>query len=231
MKKIIFLALVTLFVSCKKEKGNLSLSGEIKGLSQGKLYIQKLEDSLLKPIKIIKFDGKSNFETHLNIEEPEVLSLYLDRGTTNSLDDKVLFFADKGKMKITSDINNFISKVQITGNENQELWNQYKEVVRKLNNKNLEYIENQLKAAQEGKTAIADSLQRLQEHIFKRKYQYTIQFCMTHPDKELTPYLALTEIHDANFIYLDSIYNSLSERVKLSKYGKIFREYLDEQKQ
>lgn len=231
MKKTILLALVTLFVSCKKEEGNLSLSGEIKGLSQGKLYIQKLEDSLLKPLKIIKFDGKSDFKTYLNIEEPEVLYLYLDRGTTNSLDDKILFFADKGKMTITSDINNFISKVQITGNENQELWNQYKEVMRKMNNKNLEYIEQQLQAAKEGKIAIADSLQRMQENVFRRKYQYTVQFCMSHPDKELTPYLALTEIHDANKIYLDSIYNSLSERVKLSKYGKIFGEYLDVQKQ
>jgi len=230
MKKIIFLALVTLFVSCKKEEGNLVLSGEIKGLSQGKLYIQKFEDSLLKPLKIIKFDGKSDFKTYLNIEEPEVLYLYLDRGTTNSLDDKILFFADKGKMTITSDVNNFISKVQISGNENQELWNHYKEVVRKLTNKNLDYLEQQLQAAQEGNLVKSDSLIRLQEYIYKRKYQYTIQFCMSHPDKELTPYLALTEIHDANRIYLDSIYNSLSENVKQSKYGKLFGEYLNEQK-
>lgn len=231
MNKILFLAVVTLFVSCKKEEGNLFLSGEIQGLSQGKLYIQKWEDSLLKPIKIIKFDGNSGFETYLNIQESEVLSLYLDRGTTQSLDDKILFFAEKGKMKITSDVDNFISKMHIIGNENQELWNQYKEVIRKMNHKNLEYVEQQLQAAKEGKIAITDSLQRLQEGIFKRKYQYTVQFCMTHSDKELIPYLALTEIHDANKVYLDSIYNSLSERVKLSKYGKIFGEYLDEQKQ
>lgn len=230
MKKIIFLALTTLFISCNKEEGNLAISGEIKGLSQGKLYIQKLEDSILKPIKIIKFDGKSDFNTFLNIEEPEVLYLYLDRGTTNSLDDKILFFADKGKMKITSEIDNFISKTQITGNSNQELWNQYKEAIRKMNHKNLEYVEQQLQAVKEGKIAIADSLQRLQESIFKRKYQYTIQFCMNHPDKELTPYLALTEIYDSNKIYLDSIYGSLSENVKQSKYGKLFGEYLNEQK-
>ncbi|MFA7445979.1 MAG: DUF4369 domain-containing protein [Flavobacteriaceae bacterium] len=228
MKKILFLAVVTLFVSCTKEEGNLFISGEIQGLSQGKLYIQRWEDSLLKPIKIIKFDRKSDFETYLNIEEPEVLSLYLDRGTTQSLDDKILFFAEKGKMKITSDIDNFIAKAQITGNENQELWSQYKEVIRKMNHKNLEYVEQQLQAAKEGRMAAADSLQGLQEHIFRRKYQYTIQFCMTHPDKELSPYLALTEIHDANRVYLDSIYGSLSESVKQSKYGKIFGEYLKE---
>lgn len=228
MKKIIFLVLTTIFISCNKEQGNLAISGEIKGLSQGKLYIQKLEDSVLKPIKIIKFDGKSDFKTYLNIEEPEVLYLYLDRGTTNSLDDKILFFADKGKMTITSDINNFISRAQVTGNENQELWNQYKEAMRKMNNKNLEYVEQQLKAAKDGKMVLADSLQRLQESIFRRKYQYTIQFCMSHPDKELTPYLALTEIHDANKVYLDSIYSSLSEAVKQSKYGKLFGEYLKE---
>src|SRR5690606_36913792 len=101
---------------------------------------------------------KSDFNTFLNIEEPEVLYLYLDRGTTNSLDDKILFFADKGKMKITSEIDNFISKTQITGNSNQELWNQYKEAIRKMNHKNLEYVEQQLQAVKEGKIAIADSL-------------------------------------------------------------------------
>ena len=44
MKKlIVLLVALSLLIACNKnDKGNLHLTGEIKGLKQGKLYIQKL---------------------------------------------------------------------------------------------------------------------------------------------------------------------------------------------
>src|SRR5690606_27112926 len=92
-KNLLFLIVGFVLFSCSKKEGNLHITGEIKGLSQGKLYIQRLQDTVLKPIKVIKFDGNSKFETYLNINEPEVLYVYLDRGTSNSLDNNIAFFA------------------------------------------------------------------------------------------------------------------------------------------
>jgi hypothetical protein len=231
MKKItILFVLLLAIVSCSEDKGNLHISGEIKGLSQGKLYIQRVKDTVLKPIKVIKFDGDSKFETYLNVQEPEVLYLFLDRGVTNSLDNNVAFFADKGKLKIISDVNSFIAKAEISGNENQDLLNEYNKVMANYANKNVDFIQQRIKAESDKNTVLSDSLRKMEDAIFKRRYLYTIDFCLKNADKEIAPYLAVSEILDVNPKFLDSIHNSLSEPVRSSKYGKIFTEYLTELK-
>lgn len=229
MKKNLFVLMLglTLF-SCSQNEGNLKITGEIKGLSQGKLYIQRLQDTILKPIKVIKFDADSKFETYLNISEPEVLYVYLDRGTSNSLDNNIAFFAEEGKMKIHSDVNNFISKSVVTGNKNQELLNQYKGVIAKYNQENLDYIHKKLEAQIKGDTKTADSLQQLEDRMIIKKYQYAINFCLNNKEHEIAPYIAVTEIFDANPKYLDSIRKVLTPEVLESKYGKMLSEYLDE---
>lgn len=215
-----------LVISCSKKENNLYLSGEIKGLSQGKLYIQRLQDTILKPIQVIRFDGKSDFETYIDIKEPEVLYLYLDRGTSNSLDNNIAFFAEKGKMTLYSEVDNFISKAKITGGKNQELWNDYQKVITKYSQKNIDIVEQRIRATFNNQEEQADSLKRLENSILKNKYLYTINFCVNNAEYEIAPYIAATEIYDANIKYLDTIYNSLSETVKNSKYGKAFTAYL-----
>lgn len=227
-KSALFLISFFLFFSCSHKEGNLHIKGEIKGLSQGKLYIQRLQDTILKPIKVIKFDGDSKFETYLNIKEPEVLYLYLDRGVSNSLDNNIAFFAEEGQMNIHSDVNNFILKSEVTGNKNQELWNQYRKVISKYNQENLDYIQQRLEAQIKGNTHLADSLQNLENKMLIRRYQYAINFCMNHKEHEIAPYIAMSEIYDANPKYLDSIRKALTPNVLASKYGKMLSEYLDE---
>src|SRR5690554_1024950 len=228
MKKIILLLVIVLAtLSCsEKEKGNVHITGEIKGLSQGKLYIQRLKDTVLKPIKLIRFDGNSAFETSINIDEPEVLFLYLDRGVSNSLDNNIAFFAEKGKMTIYSEVDNFISKARITGSKNQELWDEYKKVMANYSRKNLEYIEQKLIAGYNNETQKVDSLQRLEDNILKKKYLYAVNFCLNNSDYEIAPYIALSDIFDINTRYLDTVHNSLTEPVRNSKYGKLLTQYL-----
>ena len=45
-------------------------------------------------------------------------------------------------------------------------------------------------------------------------------------DKEVSPYIALTEISDANLKLLDTLVSKMSSRVLNGKYGKQFKEFL-----
>ena len=60
----------------------------------------------------------------------------------------------------------------------------------------------------------------------KRRYFYTTNFAVKNADSEIAPYLALTELFDANIRLLDTINNSLSDKVRASKYGKELHEYI-----
>ena len=53
---------------------------------------------------------------------------------------------------------------------------------------------------------------------------------MNNKDLEIAPYLAVSEIFDANVKYLDTIYSSLTPQVRKSKYGKTLKEFIEERK-
>lgn len=229
MKKVLLL-LVLIVIGCTKQEGNLLLEGEIKGLSQGRIIVQKLQDSVFKPIHVITFDGNSTFRSAFDIDQSEVLYLFLDRGVTNSLDNNIAFFAEPGKMTITSEVNNFINKSEIKGNENQGLWNDFKRVNKDFKEKRLAIIEQRFKAQFEGNNAKVDSLIAVEEKLVQRNYLYRVNFCVNNGTYPIVPYIALQELYDINVKYLDTIYNSLSKDVAASKYGKYLHEYIQEYK-
>ena len=101
-KSIVALFSILILVSCteKKSSKNFVLTGNIKGLKSGTLYIQKIKDTLLVAIDTIKIEGDSHFTSEFDLQSSEMLYLFLDRGVTNSLDNNIPFFAEKGKMEL-----------------------------------------------------------------------------------------------------------------------------------
>ena len=69
----------------------------------------------------------------------------------------------------------------------------------------------------------------MSETLLKRKYSYTIQFALNHKDDIVAPYLALYEIPSANPIYVDSVYNSLTENIKHSFYGRKLKALIEKE--
>jgi hypothetical protein len=152
MRKSIVLVLSTLFlISCaeKKSEKNFVLTGNIKGLKEGKLYIQRMNDTTLVAIDSIIVNGDSKFTSEFDIESPEMLYLFLDRGVTNSLDNNIPFFAEQGKMSIETSLDFFTSDAKITGSKNQELYEEYKKVMSGFIDKDLDLIQKKLLAYKE----------------------------------------------------------------------------------
>ncbi|MEO8516110.1 MAG: DUF4369 domain-containing protein [Flavobacterium sp.] len=226
-KLIIAIASAAIIVSCseKKQNGNLDITGNIKGLKKGKIYIQRIQDSTLVAIDTIVLNGNSNFETNIQLDSPEMLYLYLDRGASNSIDNNLLFFAEPGKMNIDTDLEFFLANAKITGSKNEELYEQYKGIISKFNDQQLDLIKDELLALKDKKT-ISEENRKKQDNILKHKYLYSANFALTNADHEVAPYIALTDIYDMNIKYLDSIHKTMSPAVAKSKYGKKFTEYL-----
>ena len=98
--------------------------------------------------------------------------------------------------------------------------NEYTKVMSKFNDQNLQLIEATFLAQKENDSIAIDSLNKATETLIKRKYSYTIQFALNNKDNMIAPYLALYEIPEANPVYIDSVYNGLTEEIKNSLYGK-----------
>ena len=229
MKKTI-LALVTLalITACNKTESNtnLHISGNIKGLKKGTLYIQRVVDTVLVPIDTISIDGNSNFKSDLNLESPEMLYLFLDRGVTNSLDNNLMFFAEPGNMTVETNLDSYLMSAKVTGSTNHDLFEEYKKISNRFKDENLTLIEQKFKAIKRQNAAAIDSLTQKQDSNTKRSYLFATNFAINHREHEIAPYIALAEIYDINVKYLDTIQKSMTPKVAKSLYGKKLTTYI-----
>lgn len=229
---IIALFSVFLITSCSKKEAdkNLHITGNIKGLQEGKLYLQKIVDTNLVAIDSIILDGQSNFEWHLDIESPEMFYLFLDRGVTNSVDNNLPIFAEPGTINIETDLKRFFADAKITGSENQKRYEDFKKVNAGFINKNLELSKERFDAIRFNRPSDIPALEKKIENNLKRKYLYAINFAITNKEYDVAPYIALSEISDANVKYLDTINNALPEKIAKAKYGKLLSKHIEDTK-
>src|SRR6476620_8417807 len=172
MRKIVITAFsILMLTSCteKKSTKDFVLTGNIKGLKNGTLYIQRIQDTTLVPIDTIKINGDSHFTSEFDLKSPEMLYLFLDRGVTNSVDNNITFFAEKGMMNIETSLDFFTADAKITGSKNQELYDEYKKVVSRYVDQDLDLIEKKFKAYKSGNTADVKKFEDEQKDILKRK--------------------------------------------------------------
>lgn len=231
-KSIIAFFAILILVSCtdKKFDKNFVLTGNIKGLKKGTLYIQRIKDTVLVAIDTIKINGDSHFSSEFDLQSPEMLYLFLDRGVTNSVDNNILFFAEPGKMNLETSLEYFTADTKITGSENQALFDEFSKVKSKFTEQNLELIEKKINAYKAKNTLEVGKIEEQQKQSTKRRYLYVTNFAVNHADHEVAPYLALTEIYNINLKYLDTIQKAMTPKVAQSLYGKKLNEFIVERR-
>ena len=214
----------------KNNIDNMIVKGKIEGLRKGKLYLQKIEDTLLVNIDSTLIKGTPNFSFEIPIETAEIFYLYLEKEDGDSLNDRILFFGEKGTIEINTLLKTFDSSAEIKGSKNQELLQEYLSFNKKFNEQNLELIEGFYKAQLKKNSKKSDSLQQKIDNLLRRRYLYTINFAAQNTDQNIAPYLALTEVYDANLSLLDTIAFKMTPEVRNSKYGIEFVNYLEKRR-
>ncbi len=232
MKKLIYtLVLSCILFSCdQKRNDGLHLTGNIKGLKTGTLYIQRANDSTFSVIDSIKIKGNSNFETTIDLKSPEMLYLFLNRGVSNSLDNNIAFFAEPGEINIETRLDAYIASAKITGSKNHDLYEEYKKVKTNFNDKDLTFIEQKFNAFKSKNMASVNEISSKQDQNLKRKYLYATNFAINNKDFEVAPYVVLSDIYDINIKFLDTIQKSMSPKVAQSLYGKKLTAYYNQRK-
>ncbi|WP_397363382.1 DUF4369 domain-containing protein [Olleya sp. R77988] len=224
MKKIIALLVLVSMFSCGNDANKLTVKGTVKGLKKGSIYLKKVKDTVLVTVDSISVNGSSDFTLQSDIDEPEVFYLYLNKNTKD--DDRITFFADKGLTEINTSLKNFSFDAKIKGTKQHKLLEEYLAMIGKFNNKNLDLTKQLFEAAKANDSILLKQTETELSNFTKRKYLYTANFAVNHKDSEVAPYLALSEIYDANVKYLDTINNVITPKIKASKYGKALNDYI-----
>jgi len=229
MKKLILLITMSIVLfSCSKEKGNMIVKGQISGLKKGTLYLQKMIDTTVVSIDSVQLFGDNNFELSDNVNSSQMYYLTYSGGPA---DKKLMFFGEEGEITIKDNIEQFGFRPEISGSKNQEIMAAFNEVNQKFKLQRLDFIKKDFEARATKNQFAIDSLEQAYKKFVRRRFSYTTNYAVANKDSEVAPYIALSELFDANLYFLDTINNSLTEKSKNSIYGKQLQRFIDEVKQ
>ncbi|WP_452228214.1 DUF4369 domain-containing protein [Lacinutrix sp. MEBiC02404] len=227
MKKTIFVLALAILFSCGKEQ-DLTIKVNIKGLKKGTVYLKKAQDTTIITVDSLVIQGEAPIVFNSTLETPEMYFLQLNKNTSD--DETISFFADKGITEITTSVKNFGMDAKIKGSKQQKALEEYLLVMSRFNDRNLNLIKEEFDAKVANDTAKIIANTKAYNSLVKSKYLYTVNFAIANKDNEIAPYLALSEIADAQTKWLDTINNVLTPKVKASKYGKELEAFIIERK-
>jgi hypothetical protein len=219
---------VLILASCKQSptENTMALSGQIKGLKKGVLYLQHIPDSTLVVIDSVLINGNGNFSFKTELESPEVFYLYLVKKDNNDINDRITFFGEPGIISINTQWNSFDLDPDIKGSISHEKFVEYRSMMSKFNIQDISLLEQAFKANSSNNQQLFDSIQILSERNTLRSYLFTLNFAMNNSDSYVAPYVVITDVSNANVKFLDSIYKKLSPEVAISKYGKSLKKLI-----
>jgi len=234
MKKILFLVTtaVVLF-SCKNlADGEYEITGNIKGIKSGLVYLEK-QDPMgmgVKTIDTVKIiDGK--FEIKGKTTEPEICFIQIDK-----VNGKVPFILEGGEIEMQVDKDS-VFKSKLSGTYSNDEFSKFNEETNKLQKKvQKKAMDFQMKnmakmnEAQKNKDTVAmNSLRKQYELIQKDITDYTFDYPKTHSKSYISVLIVQAMFNNSKFKVkeIETVYNSLDESLKKTKPGKKVKENID----
>jgi len=225
MKKIGLLLLGALAViACSKENENtMYVKTTVKGLKKGTFYLQKQIDSMIVSVDSISVDGTEEFLMTDEVISPEMYYLTLANSSK-----RISFFGEKDTVTIVSQLNNFALKAIVKGSVNQDLLTSFSDMQQDFNNQKLDLIKEEFEARKSGSQDSIDLVAGKLKKWQRKRYLYMTNFAVKNSNYEVAPYVALTELVNANIKLLDTVNNSMSPEVRASKYGQQLVQFVEE---
>ena len=223
--KLYYILFLLFIIGCVDESQKSTINLDVKGLKKGTLVLKKLSDSSFVKLDsfIVNSGDKINFSVLL--DQPEML--YIDLKLNEGSDIKTLnFFAEKSKIDIVTNLENFGYELVVKGSKNDSIYRNYISLNKKFNDQKLDLFK---RSFEKSKSNDLDSLKIIEElvvNINKRQFLHNANFAVRNSEFELSPYIALTDLYESKKI-LDTVYKSLSTRIKNSKYAKKLKSIID----
>lgn len=237
MKKIILLVATSLVLfSCNQlAEGEYIISGKIKGMKTGLIYLEKQNPmgmgiTAIDTVKIT--DGA--FEIKGKTTEPEIHFIQVDK-----VNGKVPLILEGGKITVEVDKDS-IFKSKAAGTYSNDEFTKFtaesNKMQKKLQPKLMAFqMQNKTlieEAQKNNDTVVMNKLKKEYDLVQKEMTDYTFDYPKTHPKSFISVLIAQAMLNNPNFspAEIEKVYNSLDETLKKTKPGKSLKQNLDESK-
>ena len=236
MKKIILLvAVAVVLFSCKNlGEGEYEITGTVKGMKTGLVFLEKQNPMGMGPqaidtVKIV--DGK--FEIKGKTAEPEIHFLQIDK-----VEGKVPFILEGGEIAVTVDKDS-IFKSKSTGTYSNDEFAKFNEESTKIQKK----LQKNVMAFQMKNMAVMNEAQKTNDTVtmnrLRKEYDviqkditdYTFGYPKTHPKSFISVLIIQMMANNPKYVKdIDGLYNSLDASLKKTKPAKAIKSNLDASK-
>jgi len=234
MKKVILLvaSAVVLFSCNKLAEGEYIITGNVKGMKTGLVYLEKqgpmgMGFMAVDTVKIE--DGK--FEIKGKASEPEIHFIHVDK-----VNGKLPVILEGGEIEVAFDKDSLV-KSKISGTYNNEEFNKFNEesekIQKKLKSKIVEFQQRNkvaIENAQKSNDTVAMNKLRAEYDLIQKDItDYTFGYPKTHPKSFISVLILQMMATNPKFTpkEIETIYNSFDESLKKTKPGKAIKENLD----
>lgn len=229
MKKIVFLIVISLSIlSCSKvKKGEFLISGEAKGLPNGKMIFLKTQNEygLVSSIDSAKVkDGK--FELKGKVKEPSMFALYI-----KDIQQPVPFIMESGEIVVKIDKDS-IWKSKISGTDNNDFFQEFNDKSNAIQKRMVEYqnknIQKLMEAQQKKDNLAIESLKSGYIKIQKEMDDYMNQYPDENPNSYISLLLVERLFNSQDFKYdkVKKTFENLNDELKNTTKGKAISEKL-----
>ena len=233
MKKILLLvAVVVVLFSCKKlAEGEYEITGNVKGMKTGLVYLEKQSPMGMGPkaidtVKIV--DGK--FVIKGKTTEPEIYFLQVDK-----VNGKVPLILEGGAIQVTVDKDS-VYKSKLSGTYSNEEFSKFNEESAKIQ----KGLQKKVMAFQTKNMAVMNEAQKTNDSVTMNKLRkeydvlqkditdYTFGYPKTHPKSYISVLITQMMVNNPKYSKeVEGLYNSLDASLKKTKPGKAIKTNLD----
>jgi thiol-disulfide isomerase/thioredoxin len=234
MKKILLLVTVAvaLFSCSKVADGEYLITGKVKGMKTGLVFLQKENPNgmgilTVDTVKIVN----EEFEIKGKVDEPAISLIEIQK-----INGKVPFILEEGEISIEVDKDS-IFKSKIGGTYSNDEFFKFNEesgkIKKGLQKKVMDFqMKNMAKmneANQNKDTATISSLRKQYEDLQKGMTDYTFGYPKSHPKSFISVLIVQAMFNNPKFKPADveAIYNTLDETLKKTKTGKKIKETIE----
>jgi len=197
---------------------------QVEGFKKGKIYLQKINDSVLVNVDSIYVEDDSYLQFKKKINSPEIFYIALN---ISKNDNRIEFFAENSDITVKSNLKKFNSDYTVTGSFNDSIYRDYQNIIKKFNYEKLDLIEKSINLTKMQKFDSVNLIENEIQNINKRKLLYSLNYAVNNGNSSVAPYIAINNFKDNDQLILDTIFMSLDKNVKESKYGKMLSKLIN----
>ncbi len=226
MKKFsILLIAIALFTACsKKENNKFLVTGELVGVTDCQLFVQKMVNGATETFDTIDVKGgKFSFEGET--KTPELIIIKL-----NEEKPEARFFVevtDKEPIKLTAHIDS-LDQAQISGSKTQDQYNAFLRGMVDFQKQSNDIYKLYNKAEADGNTAELAKYEKMWDSLDGAQKNYMLNYVTENKNTPVSAYITFKNLaYQIELPELEKITSSFSDSIKESPYVVLLKERID----